>query len=793
MPETNKHTISPSDEVLPETNKPILSPSDKVLPETNKPIISPSDEILPETNKHIISPSDEVLPETNKHIISPSNEVLPETNKPILSPSNEVLPETNKYINSPSDEVLSETNKLIISPSNEVLPETNKTILSPTDHIKLQTDKPIKSSSDQVVPLTNILPTDISVPQTNKPNISVNDSVEPQTNQPNTTSAESEESTITFIEKYILFRQLNKFNYDEANRKINFNFYGLTSKNMKKDDIIKMKVNLIENKITSEELIEAVCYLSEDVVIENEIKQANFNCNIENLKDDLEYYSFSLKSSDYILGIPDNYILLNPLFTEAAISKGYLPDYSDKNTANKIKSIFNSNSIDSSDCSTFGKFKINGTFKSELESDLNFILSFNRHESATATCSLKKGKKDSNQVIECLVDSEINDKIIIEHGVVFDEQNLEIIVIGGIESNEKIKCSNGKLMAANNKVNLNLVFRQVSHFSSKRGKTSFVLNTISPLSVPSRNVKLKAYLIDKKGIKDEKEITCSFKSIYSIYNEKIYQINFDCSVDGICEDIEIISSEDITGINNDLEQIQKSPKKTDEEIKKTEKDNDLIVGKLYNFNLPEYINIFPPTLEIEKVESDLCIYHGILILRGRFNKDLQKDYDFDLSLSYPSSTIKCTAPRTNKNKTVSIVCIAQKEFIKSSHFIIEQIMIKKKYKEILFIKSLKSTKTITCSNFNKLNEKKIQKRKKSKFTFLQICNYKKAQKPTFNLFIHSLGKFVEKNLRITIFINRNLRLRNLEETETEAECTLNKQNDSSGNVKLDCITISDVD
>ena len=38
-----------------------------------------------------------------------------------------------------------------------------------------------------------------------------------------------------------------------------------------------------------------------------------------------------------------------------------------------------------------------------------------------------------------------------------------------------------------------------------------------------------------------------------------------------------------------------------------------------------------------------------------------------------------------------------------------------------------------------------------------------------------------------------MRLRNLEEIEAAAECTLIKQNDVSGNVKLDCLTISDID
>ena len=45
---------------------------------------------------------------------------------------------------------------------------------------------------------------------------------------------------------------------------------------MKKNDISKMMVNLIENGVTLKELTEAIYYLEEDVVKENEMKQEKF-------------------------------------------------------------------------------------------------------------------------------------------------------------------------------------------------------------------------------------------------------------------------------------------------------------------------------------------------------------------------------------------------------------------------------------------------------------------------------------------------------------------------------------
>jgi len=75
-------------------------------------------------------------------------------------------------------------------------------------------------------------------------------------------------------------------------------------------------------------------------------------------------------------------------------------------------------------------------------------------------------------------------------------------------------------------------------------------------------------------------------------------------------------------------------------------------------------------------------------------------------------------------------------------------------------------------------------------------NFKPAAKPTFNLFIHSMETLaLNVKIIVTVFINinRRMRLRNLEEVEATAECTPNMPNDSIGNVKLDCIVVSDED
>ena len=220
---------------------------------------------------------------------------------------------------------------------------------------------------------------------------------------------------------------------------------------------------------------------------------------------------------------------------------------------------FNSKSIDGSSCSTTGTFKINGVFDSELKEDISFKLPLKKPEGITVSCSLKKGSKNSNGVLECLIDSSINDKIMIEQNIIYNDSKEEIIIIGAIESNENIRCLNGVLNSANNKLNKDLSFRQISQFKSSGGKTTFFLAAITTKNMSNRDtIKLNAYLINN-GNKETKEVICTLQSDVILSNGQTQkQADFDCAVDGASTDLEIISSDDISGIN-DLVEYQKSP------------------------------------------------------------------------------------------------------------------------------------------------------------------------------------------------------------------------------------------
>jgi hypothetical protein len=230
-----------------------------------------------------------------------------------------------------------------------------------------------------------------------------------------------------------------------------------------------------------------------------------------------------------------------------------------------------------------------------------------------------------------------------------------------------------------------------------------------------------------------------------------------------------------------------------------ETQNGSDIDKVINYSLPTNKDNFTPILTIQKVESNLCQKYGRLTLKGSFDQDNLKEYDFDLTLSYPTTSLKCTAPRVSKNTETTILCRIQKEFSDSSKLLIEQTTIKKKNKEILLIKGFKSEDSLSCNDYNKVKSESAEKKKNSKYTFIQMNNFKPtAQQAAFNLFIYSIEAFSKtKSIIVTVLLNINrnrirYRLRHLEEVEVEAECTPDKEY-GVGNVKLECKTVGNND
>ena len=575
----------------------------------------------------------------------------------------------------------------------------------------------------------------------------------------------------------ISFRQLNNYELIRNENKITFLFYGMVSEDLPKGYIIKMDVNLIKNNIEKEnDTRTAICFLKRGIDVKgNEPVQGDFSCVIENLKDNeiKDIDSFVLKKSKYFAGIPKDNIFLNPKLTEQYIALGLLNDYSNAEIKEEKIPSFNSTSINASNCEN-GEFIIKGVLTSDLNTDLQFVLPFAYPENLTATCSIKTGKKGEDRNIECKTNGEFDHEIMIAQTTILDNKKKEILIISKIETKDQLKCNNSKTQVIIKKLEtpIKISFRQVNQFYSMNNKTNFHFIGISDKSLSKGNELNILVFIIINGQKVKKEAKCKLNSFtpFNILTPNYGQANYICGVEheeyDKAEDLEIISSDEILGLNDELEDYQKSPNQTDKMIEDTKKEPSL--GKVLNFSSTNDFYDIPPTFEISSIDFKHCQDKGKIKVTGKFNQKIEKKFDFTIPLSYPLSSIKCTASNIQANRDVDLDCKIQKDFYNATQFIIEPRVIKKKHQEVIFIKNfIYNKEKQTCYNYNTI-QKKIEENKSSKnYTFLQTNNFMTTLTGLFfRIFIYSLQKDFPKEIPVSISIRRRLlNLRNLDTSQ----------------------------
>ena len=578
----------------------------------------------------------------------------------------------------------------------------------------------------------------------------------------------------------ISFRQLNKFFYDSINQLITFYFYGLITGKLQKGYQITMTVYLIKNGFLEEKQKKtAICSLTEDINGEKPV-QGNFYCSILNIKEQVT--SFEYSSSSSIAGIPSDKVLLNPVLTEKSISKGDLTDYSTGNSTIDIVPSFNITSIESTNCKVTGEFTIIGNLSSELKYDIQFELPFSSPK-ITATCIIKKSKELINVEMNCKTKGNIpNQQVKIAQTSLLDNKKKELLLIEKYNNNlDKIVCVNSKLQI----VEYPITFRQVNKFRKlNNNKFSFLFAGLSQKNL-YKGVTIKILVVFVKEIggkiekRNQKDITCTLNSDVTPFNGGFAQADFYCedNLEDDADSIEIISSNNVTGINDEIKDYEKNPKLTEEEIEKTKNTGG--IGKIIDYTLQANKLDIIPIIQIISLSKNKCVDKGILKFKAKFSEDINQKLDFEIPLSYPSSSIKCSSPKAKANKEIFIDCKIQKEFYGIKEIFIEPTIIKKLNKEILFASKTNLTDIgiINCIDYN---QKLLQdlKRKNETYTFVQTNNFKIINKRIlFNLIIFQLKKKYEQTIKIIIIITKRISsLRNLEEIdEIEEEITCKKE------------------
>ena len=587
----------------------------------------------------------------------------------------------------------------------------------------------------------------------------------------------------------ISFRQLNGFVYKD--NKITFLFYGMISKDLPSEYQIEIEVKLIQNGKKQEETKIAKCFLNNEVIIHNNIPvQGDFSCTIGNVYEK-NINSFEYYSSTYITGVPEDKILLNPEATEKYIIIGEIVDYSVEKNKKKTIPSFVSESINNANCKEKGKFTIAGKLNTDLNDDLNFEFPLANPRNLVVTCSIKSGKANEKKEINCETNGKIdNEKIMIAQTTILNKNKEEVLIINKYEDKKESNCKNGIVNTITTKIDIPIpiTFRQVNQFISLKNKASFHFIGIANQFVPfGRKIKMLVFIIIK-GKKEQKEANCILNT-YTPFNsptQSYGQADFYCETDtsNKIDDLEIISSDEILGLN-ELDDYQKSPNSTDIKIKETETETNL--GKVINYSSNQILYDIPPVFNIFNIYiNENCQNRGKIRVEADFEKRIDKQFDFIIPLSYPDSSIKCTAPKIEANKKVILDCKVQKDFtINNDNIIIEPRIIKKKHQEVIYVKKYNKniSRKLVCKDYNAL-QKKIEE--ESEYTFLQTNNFKPlgGGKFSFKIFIcpiSSLINFLLETIKITIIVKKKpSNLRNLDEpTEGEENISCNLQNNNT--------------
>ena len=728
---------------------------------------SPSEEVtIPNTNESTNNLSDE---KTNIGSIEPNYTKSEElkTNTQTTSQINNF--KSTELTNTQSGELIDNTKNIVIGKTTETL--TNS-ITNNIKNISLPTTIPNQAATN--IPSTVPKPMPTTIPVQN-----------PGT--ANTIPAPPHNQNINQTDIILSFKQLQNFKQDKNDKTITYDFYAITTE--PESEILNqiiIYVNLIKIDGTREDDITiSNCVLND--LRENEfLNQAHFICSIKDKKE--EYHSLRYNSSEAISGIPEDEYSLDPYMTQKYINENKINDAKkeEKLTSFIIKS------INHDSCTETGKFTIIGDISQELSQPLIFTISLNEPSGIIATCNLTKN------IIECKVDREINNNIIIIDQTIVKDNYKEVLFLSSAITQANVTCKNAIYEESVKKKEINISFRQVSHFTqNKNGFTFYLIALINKKYEKDYKLNINMNVFINK-IKTEKNAICLLEKDVSPSNGGLQQGNFICTVNLNDEEYKNTNfttisispnNDEISGVS-DLDEVNSNPYKTDEFIKdvKNQKSNGQKVNELTD--IIDYYSEnkkIAPTLNIESIDINDCHNKGKIYIEGTLSDDINEKIKFDLPLTYPTAEIKCEIDKFSKNTKINIECKSQTKFEGFENIIIEPRLIKKKNQEILFIagKEIKFGEKKECENYNLIKTIITKKRQsqETKFTFLQLNKFQ-PKANGLNFFMALLRESLSSNfittytltVKITIISPKRF-LRNLDEEINQplipVSCALN--------------------
>jgi flagellar basal body-associated protein FliL len=264
------------------------------------------------------------------------------------------------------------------------------------------------------------------------------------------------------------------------------------------------------------------------------------------------------------------------------------------------------------------------------------------------------------------------------------------------------------------KTNAVLSFRQACKFSEQSNGYYFYLATFIKKLIEANSkiylkVKVKSELNTKKAynslkrkldISEVQNAECSLVTMTELDENEVGAAGWNCytgqSSIKNATGLDIIGSDDISGIPDNPELID--PAKTDNLIQN---------GDIKDYSLEENLDELLPIFNILATNFSLCKQNGSFSFIGNMSSSINKDILFNISLSYPSSSIACRLPRTLKGKIVQIECFNRDDF-QNSTVIVEETVIRDGFNEYFILRNISSgDMLVTCSSSGKdVNEMK---------------------------------------------------------------------------------------
>ena len=588
---------------------------------------------------------------------------------------------------------------------------------------------------------------------------------------------------------FITFRQINGFAFKPGT--ISFNFFALITQSLTAPHPIKLLFNLITTEGMNDTATEIECKLEESVEVkEGDTQQASFKCEYTGLDPNIVYSGLRLNSSEEIAGIPsEDEILLNPALADEAITNGELSDA--KKT--KVPISFEFESLETQTCNKDGKFLLKGKFEKDINILNKFSIPLTFPPEAKMTCSLEADG------IQCIADEQLEGSVMIEQQIITDGAE-ELFILKKVDQTG-IKCENGLEIQAEEKIKVDISFRQVSNIEQKAGGNglrfffaAFVNNNLKQ----GYEIQIKVIVIINNEEKEKNAICTLEKAVNAAQGTKT-QADFICEV--ALEKGEEVKPEDlvVSPYNENIggcEEVtleELSPYRTDEAIKES---SDSPLSQVIDFKDEDNKLKVPPTFTIESMNFNKCSKKGKIKIEGKFSQNITEEMTFELPFSFPKTKVKCTVESAEANAVATITCKMQKVKgrLKFTNLLIEPRLIKKKRLEMLYIEQKQLTlEGQNCLDYNEIKKEHARKRKVAPFTFLQLgrpAGYS-------GLFFLALTRKEFKNPFSTLVLKINVTLtveqrrrRNLETLELDepisVSCSPKSDAQTNNSVALDC-------